>query len=116
MNTQNLITSTTSNTTDAAANEAFLAQFKSDTGWNYGDAVDMAVECRRDDRLFGSCLLGNISPKRRNLRNRSRQDSRRVETPDQKFQRQTGWTFADAVDMASEVQRENRIFGVRRFN
>jgi len=110
MNTNTIVNSSNSTTGDTSigqTNEAFLAQFKSDTGWDYGDAVAMAVECRTEDRLFGN----RFSPMRRNLRNRTRRS--RNETADQKFLRQTGWTFADAMDVASEAQRENRIFGSR---
>ena len=29
------------------------------------------------------------------------------------FERETGWSFGDAVDEAATIQRENRIFGGR---
>lgn len=34
------------------------ARFERETGWTYGDAVDMAAECRRDDRFFGRRPVG----------------------------------------------------------
>jgi len=30
------------------------------------------------------------------------------------FERETGWSWSDAVDEAATIQRENRIFGRRR--
>jgi len=106
MNNATQIISTTGNgQTNGQTNEAFLAQFKADTGWDYSDAVEMAVERRTENRLFG---------------NRSSQCGNRVvrvrETAEQKFERETGWTFGDAVDMAAETQRDNRLFGGHRLN
>jgi len=31
------------------------------------------------------------------------------------FERETGWSWSDAVDEAATVQRESRIFGRRRY-
>ncbi len=94
----NVIDSSTGNN---AANEAFLAQFKLDTGWNYSDAVDEAATIQRENRVFGTRRNGQVRVK---------------ETADQKFQRETGWSFGDAMDMAAETQREHRIFGRRHLN
>ena len=74
-------------------------RFKRETGWTFGDAVDMAAECRRDDRFFG------------------RRHSRTARTAKlsfaDKFARETGWTLGDAVDMAAEQRRDDRLFGRR---
>ena len=75
------------------------ARFERETGWTYGDAVDMAAECRRDDRFFG--------------RRRSRTTRvARLSFAD-KFARETGWTLGDAIDMAAEQRRDDRFFGRR---
>jgi hypothetical protein len=79
--------------------ETEAARFERETGWTYGDAVDMAAECRRDDRLFG--------------RRRSRTTRvARLSFAD-KFARETGWTLGDAIDMAAEQRRDDRFFGRR---
>lgn len=78
------------------------ARFERETGWTYGDAVDMAAECRRDDRFFG---------RRRSRIGRSNR-SAKLSFADN-FERETGWTLGDAVDMAAEQRREDRLFGRR---
>ncbi len=79
--------------------EQFAARFELETGWTFGDAMDMAAECRRDDRFFG----------------RRRRTSRTAKLSfADKFARATGWTLGDAVDMAAECRRDDRFFGRRR--
>ena len=78
------------------------ARFERETGWTYGDAVDMAAECRRDDRFFG----------RRISRSNRTGRSAKLSFAD-KFARETGWTLGDAVDMAAECRRDDRFFGRR---
>jgi hypothetical protein len=75
------------------------ARFERETGWTYGDAVDMAAECRRDDRFFG--------------RRRSRTTRVTKLSFADKFARETGWTLGDAIDMAAECRRDDRFFGRR---
>ena len=79
--------------------EQFAARFELETGWSYGDAVDMAAECRRDDRFFG--------------RRRSRTARAAKLSFADKFARETGWTLGDAIDMAAEQRRDDRLFGRR---
>lgn len=82
-------------------------QFEIETGWTEQDAAAMAKEVARENRLFGH----------RNQR-RSRSTCRNSTTPStfsaKEFERQTGWSWGDAVDMAAELQRERRIFGTPR--
>jgi hypothetical protein len=75
------------------------ARFERETGWTYGDAVDMAAECRRDDRFFG--------------RRRSRTARSAKLSFADKFALDTGWTLGDAIDMAAEQRRDDRLFGRR---
>jgi hypothetical protein len=82
-------------------NEQFAARFELETGWTLGDAVDMAAECRRDDRFFG--------------RHHSRSNRVAKLSFADKFARETGWTLGDAVDMAAECRRDDRFFGRRHF-
>ena len=86
----------------AETNDEFAARFERETGWSYGDAVDMAAECRRDDRFFGG---------RRFRSNRAS----KLSFAD-KFARETGWNLGDAIDMAAELRREDRLFGGSRSN
>ncbi|MGE0265452.1 MAG: hypothetical protein AB7V06_22470, partial [Candidatus Obscuribacterales bacterium] len=58
-----------------------------------------AATIQRENRIFGRRRGSN-----------SRGNGRR-ETFAQRFQRLTGWSYGDAVDMAAELQRERRIFG-----
>jgi hypothetical protein len=83
----------------AETDEQFAARFELETGWTYGDAVDMAAECRRDDRFFG--------------RRHSRISRTAKLSFADKFARETGWTLGDAVDMAAEQRRDDRLFGRR---
>lgn len=80
-------------------------QFEIETGWSEADACAMAKEVSRENRLFGH--------HNRNSRRGSR--CRNNTTPSTfsvaEFERQTGWSWGDAVDMAAELQRERRIFG-----
>ena len=90
------------------ASDAAAAKFEQQTGWSWSDAVDMAAECRQEDRLFG------------NRRSRTR-SSRRRQQPisgsfERKFKETTGWNYGDAVDMAAEAQRDERLFGNRYLN
>jgi hypothetical protein len=81
--------------------ETFEQRFERETGWTFGDAVDMAAEQRRDDRLFG----------RRSRISRTTRTAK-LSFAD-KFARETGWTLGDAVDMAAEQRRDDRLFGRR---
>ncbi len=85
-------------------NTTTKTQFEIETGWTEKDAASMAKEVARENRLFGN----------RNQR-RSRRTCRNNTTPSRfsvtEFERQTGWSWGDAVDMAAELQRERRIFG-----
>lgn len=80
----------------------FAARFELETGWTLGDAVDMAAECRRDDRFFG--------------RRHSRISRTAKLSFADKFARETGWNLGDAIDMAAELRREDRLFGGHRSN
>lgn len=84
-------------------NDDFERQFEIETGWTYSDAVDMAVESRREDRLFG------------NGRRYSRTTCSRASSLSfaDKFERETGWNLGDAIDMAAESRRDDRLFGGR---
>jgi hypothetical protein len=81
----------------AETDEQFAARFELETGWTYGDAVDMAAECRRDDRFFGRSRTTRVA---------------KLSFAD-KFARETGWTLGDAIDMAAECRRDDRFFGRR---
>ena len=74
------------------------------TNWTYAAAASMAKEVSRENRLFG------------NRSNRGRRAKRSdgvglmVSDP-ARFTVQTGWTPEDALEMALEHRRDERIFG-----
>ncbi len=82
--------------TDAVVLDEEIAQ-----GWTFADAMEMACEIQRENRIFGR--HGNRSHKRRNRGSRRFSHSA--------FERATGWTMSDAIDEAATLQRERRIFG-----
>jgi len=94
MNTQNIINTTAGITNSDAA----IDNFEAETGWSYGDALDMAVECRRDARM--------IKPRRVVRRRVSTVASRAAA-----FFKQTGWTIEDAAAEAKASMRDRRLFG-----
>lgn len=75
------------------------------TNWTYAAAASMAKEVSREDRLFG------------NRRNRRRRSAKRNDglglmvTDPARFTAETGWTPEDALEMALDIRREERIFG-----
>ncbi|CAN5160896.1 hypothetical protein BH11CYA1_BH11CYA1_07950 [soil metagenome] len=82
------------------AEETFEQRFERETGWTYSDAAEMAVESRRDDRLFGG----------RRFTSRRSNGAASLSYAD-KFERETGWSLGDAIDMAAEARRDDRFFG-----
>ncbi len=70
-------------------NEAEIAQFEQATGWSWLEACTTALEA--DPSLTVSAS----------------------ESFEARFERETGMTYGDAVDMAADYQRERRIFGNR---
>ena len=73
------------------------------TGWTWADAVDMAAECRREDRLFSS----RSRPASRPRLTAAQRYARRAA----KFFAETGWTLADAMSEAIEARRDQRLYG-----
>lgn len=76
--------------------------FERETGWNYGDAVDMAAEIQREERIFG---------KRGHKSHRPRRSRRPFNHA--RFERETGMTYGDALEMALDHRRDKRLFGSR---
>ncbi|MBL0186095.1 MAG: hypothetical protein IPP97_10215 [Candidatus Obscuribacter sp.] len=66
-------------------------------GWTFEDALDEAIEYRRDQRLYGS-------------RKVSRTSAPAVDD----FEAQTGWTREDAFAEAVEHRTDARLFGAHR--
>ena len=87
--------------TNATASDA--SEMIEGTTWSWADAVDMAAEIQRENRLFGR---RNRSPRR----NRSGKMSDRAAAA---FKKLTGWTIEDAAAMAKECMRDDRLFGRR---
>lgn len=81
------------------------SQFEKETGWTEADACAMAKECAREQRLFGS------RRNRRGNRRTSCNNSKPSTFSAAEFERQTGWTWGDAVGMSADLQRERRVFG-----
>ena len=75
------------------------------TNWTYAEAAAMAKEVSRENRLFG-----NRSNRRRLSAKRSDRVGLMVTDP-ARFTAETGWTPEDALEMALDIRRENRIFG-----
>ncbi|MCC7530231.1 MAG: hypothetical protein IT342_17035 [Candidatus Melainabacteria bacterium] len=74
------------------------------TNWTYADAAAMAKEVSRERRLFG-----NRSNRRRHAK---RNDGVGLMVSDPaRFTAETGWTPEDALEMALDIRREERIFG-----
>ncbi len=66
-------------------------------GWTFEDALDEAIEIRRDKRLYGS-----------------RKVSRTSAPVADDFEAQTGWTREDAFAEAVEHRTDARLFGSHR--
>jgi hypothetical protein len=75
------------------------------TNWTYAEAAAMAKEVSRENRLFG-----NRSNRRRLSAKRSDGVGLMVTDP-ARFTKETGWTPEDALEMALDIRREDRIFG-----
>ena len=75
-----------------------IDSFESETGWTFGDAVDMAVESRRDDRLFGN-------------RRKTRATSRKPAAAKVSLEESIGWGPGALVDFLAENRRDERLFG-----
>jgi hypothetical protein len=75
------------------------------TNWTYAEAAAMAKEVSRENRLFG-----NRSNRRRRSAKRNDGVGLMVTDP-ARFTAETGWTPEDALEMALDIRRENRIFG-----
>lgn len=85
----------------ATKTDAEIAAFEAATGWKWSDAVDEAILAETEANLRAS------------RGNRNRAESGISESFADKFERETGMTYGDAVDMAAERQREVRLFGTR---
>jgi hypothetical protein len=82
----------------ASKSDAEIAEFEAATGWKWSDAVDEAILAETEANFKAS------------RRNRNRVTS---ESFNDRFERETGMTYGDAVDMAAERRREVRLFGTR---
>jgi hypothetical protein len=76
------------------------------TNWTYAAAASMAKEVSRENRLFGN----RSNRRRRSASKRNDGVGLMVSNPD-RFTAETGWTPEDALEMALDIRRENRIFG-----
>jgi len=85
-------------TNDSTSNTA-VDNFEAETGWSYGDALDMAVECRRE----ASMTKPRRVAKRRTVST--------VASRAAAFFKQTGWTIEDAAAEAKASMRDRRLFG-----
>jgi hypothetical protein len=72
--------------------------FEQETGWNFGDALEMAVEARSDARLFGRGK-GSSRPRARRS------------TPKVDLETSIGWGPGAVVDFIAEERREQRLLG-----
>jgi len=68
-------------------------------GWTYEDALDEAIEIRRDKRLYGS-------------RKASRTSAPAVDN----FEAETGWSREDAFAEAIESRTDERLYGSHRYH
>jgi hypothetical protein len=75
-----------------------IADFEEATGWKWSDAVDESI-------------LADIEARLRELSQSAEKDTNESFHDD--FERETGMTYGDAVDMAAERRREIRLFGNR---
>jgi hypothetical protein len=85
----------------ATKTAAEIAEFEAVTGWKWSDAVDEAILAETEANLRAS------------RSNRNRVTSVTSESFADKFERETGMTYGDALDMAAERRREVRLFGTR---
>ncbi len=85
----------------ATKTAAEIAEFEAVTGWKWSDAVDEAILAETEANLRAS------------RGNRNRVASVTGESFADKFERETGMTYGDALDMAAERRREVRLFGTR---
>jgi hypothetical protein len=114
----------------ASKNEAQVAQFEAETGWTWQAACETSIETATANLLASKSaaeiadfeaatkwkwsdavdesILADVEARLREL-----SQSAENESPSDKFERETGWTYGDAVDMAAELRREDRIFGTR---
>ena len=76
-----------------------LDSFERETGWSFADALDMAAEARREERLFGN--RSNRQPGR---------SARRTSTVVD-LESAIGWGPGAVVDFIAENRREERLFG-----
>lgn len=83
----------------ASKSDAEIAEFEAATGWRWTDAVDEAILAETE---------ANLKARRRN-----RAKSVTSGSLADKFERETGMTYGDAVKMASDRRREVRLFGTR---
>ncbi len=81
----------------ATKTAAEIAEFEAATGWKWSDAVDEAILAETEANLRASNRVTNVTS----------------ESFADRFERETGMTYGDAVDMAAERQREVRLFGTR---
>jgi len=97
MNTNlNTIENRPLNQTTIAANDAFLDKFEAETGMPYSAAVELAVEARSEQKLYGT--------------RRQSRSARSSRLPADNL-RGTGWTYADALDEVLEQRRDQRLYG-----
>lgn len=78
------------------------------TGWSWQDAASEAKQTAREHRLFPR------GSSRRRSRSRRSQELGLMVTDPARFQRETGWSPEDALAMALECRKEDRIFGGRQ--
>ena len=77
-----------------------MTDLELETGWTPEAALAMAIECRSDDRLFGSRSNG-FHPLVI-----AAADS---ESFFERFERETGWTYGDALEEALDQRRDRRL-------
>lgn len=117
----------------ASKNEAQVAQFEAETGWTWQAACETSIETATANLLASKSaaeiadfeaatnwkwsdavdesILADVEARIRELSQSAENDT--AERSSDKFERETGWTYGDAVDMAAELRREDRIFGTR---
>jgi len=84
----------------ATKTDAEIAAFEAATGWKWSDAVEEAIlaEIEGEQRAQSVGIIAT---------------SGASEFDADAFERETGMTYGDAMDMAAERQREVRLFGTR---
>ncbi len=76
------------------------------TNWTYAEAAAMSKEVNRENRLFG-----NRNNRRRRSASKRKDGLGLMVTDPARFTAETGWTPEDALEMALDIRREDRIFG-----